>query len=199
MKSVLFCLILVSASFGFAKQVAIDTNTSSIEWSGQKKIPGEGHKGTVKIKKGTVNIDEKMKLVGGTLIIDMTSITNKDLSGKWKTKLEQHLNSEDFFDVAKNKEANFKITKVTPTRSDLFTITGNLTVRGKTHPESFDLKVEKKGKFMLASGQIEFDRNKYGVTYNSETSVLKKALKIAKDKIIKDNIVLTLNLKTVKI
>ncbi|MEM7646534.1 MAG: YceI family protein, partial [Pseudomonadota bacterium] len=94
------------------------------------------------------------------------------------------------------KTASFKITKVEPTRSNLYKVTGNLTLRGKTNPETFDVKIEKKGKTMVATGTIKFDRTKYGVTYNSEGGALKKAVKIAKDKIIKDEIQLTLNLTT---
>jgi hypothetical protein len=42
----------------------------------------------------------------------------------------------------------------------------------------------------------QLDRAKYGVTYNSETSVLKKAIKIAKDKVIKDMIKISLQLQS---
>ena len=62
-----------------------------------------------------------------------------------------------------------------------------------------DTKKEKKSKFMVATGEIEFNRNKYGITYNSETSVLKKAIKLAKDKIIKDTIKLTVTIQTASI
>ncbi len=193
-----FCLLL-AAPLALAKQVSLDTTASKIEWLGQKKLPGDDHKGTVKIKSGTINLNEKGVLTGGTLIIDMKSINDEDLSGKYKEKLETHLNSEDFFHTAKHPEASFKITKVEPTRSNLMKVTGNLTIRGKTNPETFEVKIEKKGKAMVATGAIKFDRTKYGVTYNSETKGLKKAVKLAKDKIIKDEVQLTLNLQTKKI
>lgn len=199
MKSVIICAVIAFTSITFAKQVAINSKASTIEWTGQKKVPGGDHNGVVQIKKGTVNFDKSMTLTGGTLVIDMTSIEDKDLTGKWKKKLEDHLNSEDFFDVKNNKEASFKITKVTTTRSNLVKVTGNLTLRGKTHSETFEVAIGKKGNVMTASGSIEFDRNKYGVTYNSEASVLKKAIKLAKDKIIKDKIKLDINLQTEKI
>ena len=203
MKILLFVTVLFAAILAQAKQVDIDTSASKVQWLGQKKVPGGDHKGTVGIKKGMINLNEKNELIGGTIIIDMKSITDTDLSGKWKTKLESHLHSEDFFHTKKHPEASYKITKVEKTRSDLLKVTGNLTLRGKTHPESFEIKVDskkvKKGKLMMASGELEFDRNKYGVTYNSEASVLRKAVKIAKDKIITDKIKLTVNLQTIKI
>lgn len=192
------CFLLITA-VSQAKQVPLDTSASSIQWLGQKKIPGGDHKGTVSVKKGSVNFDKNMKLIGGTIIIDMNSIVDTDLSGKWKTKLEGHLNSEDFFHVSKHQEASFKITKVEPTRSDIFKVTGNLTIRGKTNAETFEIKIGKKGKIMTATGEVTIDRTKYGVTYNSEAPAYQKITKVAKDKIIKDEIQLTLNLATQKI
>lgn len=199
MKTFLTVSAFLFSFSSFAKQATIDPGASKIDWVGQKTVPGGDHKGIVKLKNGSVNLDEKMQPIGGTVVIDMTTIEDQDLSGEWKKKLQDHLNSADFFDTANHKEAVFKITKVTPSRSNLYTITGNLTLRGQTHPETFDIKVEKKGNVMVATGTISFDRNKYGVTYNSETSVLKKVVNIAKDKVIKDQIQLTVNLQTEKI
>lgn len=199
MKPVLFSVVLIFSSLAFAKQVPLDLKASSIEWLGQKKVPGGDHKGTVSVKKGTVNIDENANLTGGTIVIDMTKIVDTDLSGKWKKKLEDHLNGPDFFDVSNHKEATFKITKVEKTRSNLYKVTGDLTVRGKINQETFELKVSKEGKTLVAMGKLQFNRTKYGVMYNSEASVLKKAISIPKDKVIKDTISLDVKLQTEKI
>jgi polyisoprenoid-binding protein YceI len=200
MRATLFICFLLTATLSWAKQIPIDTQASQMQWFGQKKVPGSDHRGTVQLKRGMVNIDKNNQIMGGSLIIDMTSIKNEDLSGRWKTKLENHLNSEDFFHTKKYPKAIFKITKVNTSRSQLVQVIGNLTLRGVTHTESFELKIEKRrenGKsFLVATGEIEIDRNKYGVTYNSETSLINKAIKVAKDKVIKDNIKLTLNLRT---
>lgn len=198
MKTILSLIVFLFISPSFAKQANVDPKASTIDWLGQK-ISGDEHKGNIKLKSGTVSFDEKMQLTGGTFVIDMTTIEDTDLSGEWKKKLTDHLNSADFFDTAKHKEATFKITKVTPTRSNMFTVDGNLTLRGQTKPETFELKVEKKGDVMVGSGVVSVDRNKYGITYNSEESVLKKLVKLTKDKIIKDKFQLTLNLQTEKI
>ena len=179
-------------------QIPMDTKTSRIHWRGEKKIPGKGHKGTIQIKNGSVHLDQSKKLVGGSITIDMTSINVTDLSGKYKKKLTDHLNSDDFFDVQNHKEASFKITQVKALKSNHYQVTGDLTIRGKTNKESFKIKVEQKGDRMMITGQIQFDRTKYSVSYNSESSALKKAISIPKDKIIKDDISLTLQLQTQK-
>lgn len=192
------CLLsaLFIAQITLAKQVPLDPKNSSIEWVGKKKFTGDTHNGTIKIKKGTMNLDDANKLVGGTIIIDMTTIDNKDLSGSYKNKLEDHLRSDDFFDVANNKEASFKITTVTATRSNSYKVSGNMTIRGETHPETFEVIIEKNGKKMVAKGDIEINRTKYNVSYNQEANLLNKAISIAKDKIIEDKINLTLKLQT---
>ncbi len=197
MRLILVSLLLSLVSLKIqAISIEINPGESQIMWLGQKIAAGSEHKGTIKIKKGTVSIDQNRNLQGGSLTIDMTSIENQDLAGQWKKKLETHLHSDDFFNTDQFKEAYFKIVKVTPSRSDLFTVTGNLTIRGITHSESFDVRIENHHQFLKATGTIEFDRLKYGVSYNSEKKALKKLIAVAKDQIIKDQIKLELNLKT---
>lgn len=196
MKILISILIALTGSISFAKQVDLDLSTSKINWLGSKKIPGDDHKGSLKFKSGKISLDKKMMLSGGDFTIDMNSIDNTDLKGEWKKKLEGHLKSDDFFAVAKHPTASFKIIKVTPEKNGKMKISGELTLRGKKGKESFIVDVKKAGKTMTASGTMTFDRNKYGVTYNSEASVLKKIAKVAKDKIIKDAISVTLEMKT---
>jgi polyisoprenoid-binding protein YceI len=197
MKVFLFLILSVGLlSTTQAKQVPLNTKTSEVQWLGKKKFTGDSHNGLVKVKKGSVNLDDNMGLVGGTIVIDMTSIDDKDLSGNYKTKLENHLKSDDFFDVKNNPEATFKITQVETTRSNAIKVTGSLTIRGNTHPETFELVTEKKGKVLTATGQIFIDRTKYGVSYNQESSLLKKAVSMTKDSIIDDKIQLDLKLET---
>ena len=196
MKILLLIVAVFAFNFAQAKQVPLDTKTSILTWVGQKQVPGGDHNGTVKVKSGNVEFGKDMALTGGMLVIDMTSIDNKDLSGDWKKKLEGHLNSEDFFHVKKFPDAKFKITKVEKTRSDLVKVTGDLTIRDKTNSETFEVKVAQEGKTWVATGDLMFDRTKYGVTYNSQSWSLKNAVKVAKDKIIKDQIKLSLKLAT---
>ncbi len=174
----------------------VDPEQSKIHWQGQKIKAGSEHKGTLKIKKATVNVDQNRNLLGGTIVIDMLSLENIDLSGQWKKKLETHLHSEDFFNTQKFNEAYFKIVKVTPSRSDLYSVTGNLTIRGVTRSETFDVRVIRHPKQLQATGLIEFDRQNYGVKHNPEKPALRKALAIAQDQIIKDKVQIEIDIKT---
>jgi len=60
--------------------------------------------------------------------------------------LDEHLKSEDFFDVARFPRATFRSTRVERgSEADHLTVTGNLTIRAITRPVTLDVKVLKQG------------------------------------------------------
>jgi polyisoprenoid-binding protein YceI len=64
-----------------------------------------------------------------------------DTSGLWThvDKFNEHLKSADFFDVAKFPDIVFKSTKVERTGDKTAKLTGDLTIKGKTKPVTFDV------------------------------------------------------------
>ncbi|MHA6758884.1 YceI family protein [Streptacidiphilus sp. PAMC 29251] len=62
----------------------------------------------------------------GTLVVDAASIDTK------KARLDTHLRSADFFDVAKHPTFTFTATSVAPDASGNAVVTGDLTVLGTT-------------------------------------------------------------------
>jgi polyisoprenoid-binding protein YceI len=125
---------------------------------------------------------------------DMASLKTGD-----SPKLDGHLKSADFFDVEKFKEGTFKITKVEAIKgakagSPTHNITGDLTIKGKTHPETFAAIVTQEGKGFAATATTEIkDRTQYDIVYNSAKF---KAVSALGDKLIQDNIKVELALKT---
>ena len=113
-----------------SKTYKVDGTNSKISWIGTK-VTGK-HTGTLDINSGTVQTKDG-KIVGGTFNIDMNSLACTDLeAGKGKEKLEGHLKSADFFNVAVNPKSTFTITKV-----DNGNVTGNLTLNGQTKSVTF--------------------------------------------------------------
>jgi polyisoprenoid-binding protein YceI len=86
---------------------------------------------------------ERKPVVGGSFVLDMTSINATDLSGEYQQKLNGHLKNGDFFEVEKYPTATFKITGVKKNNDKVYTslVTGNLTVKGKTNAISFPAKL----------------------------------------------------------
>jgi polyisoprenoid-binding protein YceI len=139
----------------------VDAANSSIGWSAKKV--GGGHTGTVKITEGSLVYNGK-SLKKGLFIMDMSSITSDN------ARVTTHLKSPDFFSAEKNPSSKFEITNVTAAGKDRVNITGNLTIKGITHPLTFPATV-KQGKDVVvavATG-IRVDRTKYDIKFRSKT------------------------------
>ena len=187
--------LIPAVAFAAPAQKPIDTKTSTISWKGTKEFLNDSHTGTVGLSKGFLLMDGE-KITGGEFTVDMTSIQNTDLKDPaMKAKLEGHLKSPDFFDVANHKDAKFVVNKVTAKTATDQIFEGNLTIRGKTQPFKIPATLKKEGNAWVAMGKIEVDRTLFDVKYNSKTFV-PDLVKSAKDKVIKNNIAIDFSLKT---
>lgn len=152
-----FVLSISIAQAQMTKSVNVEAST--ITWTG-KKVTG-AHTGTIDVKEANLQFTDD-KLSGGSIVIDMTSLTNTDLSGGGKGKLEGHLKSDDFFGVTNHPTATLMIKDVQSTGA-IYNITGDLTIKGTTAPISFNAEMVD-GK---AVAKITVDRTKYNVRYGS--------------------------------
>ena len=133
---------------------------SNIDWVG-RKVTG-AHNGIIQIKQGTLTFNDS-KLTEGAFIIDTTSIKILDIEDvNTNAQMAGHLASDDFFASEKYPEATFHITSVNGDH-----ITGNLTIKGITHPVSFDASLVVHGNTLTASGKIIVDRTKYDMKFRS--------------------------------
>ncbi|MCI5064297.1 YceI family protein [bacterium] len=175
-----------------AQDLQIDTDKSEVRWLG-KKVSGQ-HNGYVKLKDGTVSVDGR-KVLGGTFVVDMSTITNQDIeSPKWKAKLENHLKSDDFFNITQFPESRFLITEVKPGSSaQEMLVTGKLTVKDQSHPVTFPAKIVEKDGIYTANGKLTLDRTKWDIRYNSGKWYDPAQLG---DKLIYDEIEIELHLAT---
>lgn len=163
-KSIAIALFLaVGTLSATAQNKAIDVKKSTIKWVG-KKVTGQ-HEGTVNFKSGTLAL-KGGKLSGGSFTVDMTSIAVTDLeAGKGKEKLEGHLKNDDFFATDKFATAKVDFKTVQAKPNNVYTVTADLTVKGKTAPVTFDLTLGKNS----ASAAFKIDRAKYDVKYASKS------------------------------
>ncbi|MEL4308132.1 YceI family protein [Joostella sp. CR20] len=161
LKSALILATVVGASaFTALETKEVKVENSKVTWKGYK-VTGS-HEGTINLKSGELSFDGET-LVGGNFTVDMTSIGATDLSGEYKDKLDGHLKSDDFFGVAKYPTASLTITKTEATSKNAYKVTGNLTIKGKTNPITFDLSVYGN----KATANVKIDRTKYDVRYGS--------------------------------
>ncbi|NJW52536.1 YceI family protein [Salinimicrobium oceani] len=177
-------LVFTTVAFNTIKK-NVDVEASTIEWTG-KKITGSAHHGTIQLKDGYLNLTEDGNLIGGEFVMDMNTIKVTDLTGEYKEKLEGHLNNDDFFGVNNYATSKFVITEAKQKSDDVYTVTGDLTIKGKTEPVSFDMTVKEN----TASAKINIDRTKYGIRYGSGSFFSNLG-----DNTINNNFTLDVNLK----
>jgi len=138
----------------------IKTENSKVVWKGYK-VTGS-HQGVIAIKSGQLTFNDN-ELTGGDFTIDMSTITNTDLEGEYKEKLEGHLKSDDFFGVEKFPTANLIFTKVKSTGKNSYQVTADITIKGKTDIVTFDVSIYGN----KANVSLKIDRTKFDVRYGS--------------------------------
>nr|WP_321224765.1 YceI family protein [uncultured Psychroserpens sp.] len=162
--AVIVVLALSFASFTTILKKELKVKESTITWKGHK-VTGS-HEGNISLTDGTLSFEDD-QLVGGNFTIDMTSITVTDLqAGKGKEKLEGHLKSDDFFGTENHEQATFNITDVKGTNGD-YTVTGDLSIKGKTNPITFNMNVSDD----TATANLKVDRTKYDIKYGSASFI----------------------------
>lgn len=166
----ILCMAFVLAPAPHVDVYKLDTQTSSLEWVAEK-LTGK-HNGTIKFLGGTLS--DNHGAISGKFDVDMNSILVSDLQGESKTKLENHLKSADFFDSKLFPKATFAITSLktiaAPDKEgNTHTISGNMTIRDKTNPISFNAKFAEEAGKLRFTGTAVIDRSKYDVKYRSKT------------------------------
>lgn len=156
-------LLLAGTLSVSAQKSDVNINKSVVTWTGNKI--GGSHTGGIKVKSGYLVLKQG-DITGGEVVMDMNSITNTDLKDDgYNQKLVGHLKSDDFFGVEKYPTSTFKITKASKFKDGKATLTGVLTIKGKS--ENISVDVTKKGN--TYSSQLKADRSKFDVRYGSNS------------------------------
>ena len=147
----------------------VNTDSSKLEWYAEK-VSGK-HNGTIKLASGEFSNNHGSYT--GTFVVDMNSIQNTDIqSAESKAKLEGHLKSPDFFDVAAFPKAKFVMTSITPLAEAKDGLThavkGMLTIKDKTNEITFNSAMRMEGSMVFATGSAVVDRAKFDVKYASK-------------------------------
>ncbi|HKK38236.1 MAG TPA: YceI family protein [Cryomorphaceae bacterium] len=155
---------------------------SMLAWEGNMlKVGGVslyGHEGTIDFQKGMMTLEDG-KIVDGTFVVDMSTITPTDDSyqpeeGKTPEKLVGHLSSADFFAVDSFPTATFQVTGMEEGK-----IMGDMTIRGVTNAETIEnVTMETMDGKVKATGSMTLDRQKYNVAWSNP----------AEDKVLSDDL-----------
>ena len=81
-------------------------------------------------------------------------------------KRDDHLRSAEFFDVANHPDITFTVEGIRPGIGGA-TVTGSLTVRGRSRPLSFEARVSSfDGAEVWLDADVVVDRSDFGLTWN---------------------------------
>lgn len=158
----------------------VDLATSNVDWKAFHKGGFAPRWGTLNLKSGEITV-ENNAITSGDFVIDMTSLKVNPASvteaDKKPADLEAHLKNPDFFDVAKNPTSDFKITSVADVKGDLpkdavaganKTISGNLTLLGKTVNVSFPAKVTVADGKTSIEAKFTVNRADWGIKFGTD-------------------------------
>jgi polyisoprenoid-binding protein YceI len=157
----LFALVaagaLTSVALAADQTFALTGENTKITFVGTK--PGGKHDGGFAKLSGTATVtDGNPQSLRIMVDIDTGSLYADD------PKLATHLKSPDFFAVKDHPKATFKTTKVEKSGTG-YTVSGELTMLGKTKPVSFPATVAVSGNTLTLSAEFKINRTDWGMNF----------------------------------
>lgn len=148
----------------------LNVQESTIVWNAQKRV-GAKHQGTVNAQEGAFVV-EQGQIIGGTMVADMTTIVDVDLTDeKFNTMLVNHLKSDDFFAVGTYPTATFAVSEVVALEragGATHRVTGTMTIKGVEHEISFPARVAVTDAGIQVIGTTTLDRTRWNVRFGSD-------------------------------
>ncbi|HEV7280941.1 MAG TPA: YceI family protein [Pirellulaceae bacterium] len=151
-------MFVAVGSLQAAEPLKLDTKNSTIEFVG-KKSDGE-HKGGFKKFEAEATTDAENPTKGTLkIVIDATSLWSD------ADNLTNHLKNPDFFDVRKHPKITFVATKMAQESETKGSITGDLTMLGKTVTITVPAEAKTTADSTEVTTSFKLDRTKWGMNY----------------------------------
>lgn len=144
-------------------QYTMNPDQSVVQWKGSKV--GMTEKGTVAIRSCNMTVQSNA-IVSANVVMEMNTIKATDQEGMSARNLEQHLRSEDFFDVANYPTASFSMESGTSDGRGNLILTGKLNIKGISKPASAMVNFGSSDP-AVANVTMMFDRSEFDVRYGS--------------------------------
>lgn len=158
--------------------LAITPATSKIGFIGSK-VTGS-HEGVFGAFTGSLELDRE-NLTSSKVVVEIDLDSVKTDS----EKLDVHLKSPDFFDVANHPKATFTSTSIAAVEGspDSYTVTGDLSLHGVTKSVSFPATLKLEGDSPKVAAEFSINRKDFNIVYPGMP-----------DDLIRDEVVIKLDL-----
>ena len=162
--------------------VSFGPDTSTISWTGSK-VTGT-HTGLWSDFTGTLTLNADDFTQSTVTVTLQTASMTAD-----SDRLQGHLHSPDFFDVATHPTATFTSTGivVSTTEGATHDISGNLTISGQTNNITFPANVAITDAAVTVSSEFSINRQNWGIVYAGMP-----------DDLIRDEVVLNLDINAAR-
>jgi polyisoprenoid-binding protein YceI len=143
----------------------LNIHESTLTWIG-KKVGGK-HYGNIQFEKGNFEVVNN-QIRQGNFEVNMHSIVCTDIENEtWNKKLVDHLKSEDFFSTEKHPVSTLVLMDSRHIDGGKYRFDSELTIKGITHPLTFEADIEVKEEAVSVSGVLRIDRTRYSMKYGS--------------------------------
>jgi polyisoprenoid-binding protein YceI len=161
--TLLLALVLLNLAASAQNTYQLDTKKSRILWN---TAVGR-HNGYLLFTSGNLRYTASGEPSTGFFTMDMKSIraTDQPLDSNNK-KTSENIQAPDFFDGVKYPTATMQITKITRAGSpNQYTVTGNLTIKGISHPIEFKaaIQTDTRTNAATATADVSIHRVKWGI------------------------------------
>jgi polyisoprenoid-binding protein YceI len=162
-----------------AETLPITTDNSKVEFVAAKVT--RSHNGSFKKFSGTIDlVNNKPEGSRVTIDIEANSVETDE------PDLTKHLQTPDFFDVAKFPKATFTSTEIGPGSNDSgrqsYTVTGNFELHGIKKAITFPAMIQVAADKVTVSAEFSINRKDWNLTYPGKA-----------DDLIRDGVVIKLN------
>lgn len=157
LSAVVLAALLGLTATAAEQKFTLNGENTKVAFTGTKKA-GKHDGGFRKLTGKAIVADNDLS----TLKIEADIETNSLYSDN--DKLTAHLKSTDFFSVKDHPKATFKTTKVEKAGTG-YTITGELTLLGKTKPVSMPATVSIKNGVLTVASSFKINRSNWGMTF----------------------------------
>lgn len=159
--SLIVLLTFLSGAAWGQKNYTLNFESSGITW--KIGVTGSSHNGTIGIKGGQIYHDGN-KITSAKFLIDMSTIKDLDLSKEKQPEIEEHIKSEDFFDVNKFPYATFSLDNLYTHEDGITMVYGKMTIKGITNSISFPVRIKESGnQIYITAKDIVIKRADYGI------------------------------------